>query len=305
MSLQARIVRFAVRVSTKNRIARAVGRPDFVARYRATLDRMRGTFGRVQRGVRCTGAALPSGLRGEWMVPENAGDRALLYLHGGGYVACSPAHYRSLTSALAAACAARVLVPDYRLAPEHPFPAALDDAIAAYDLLLAGGADPAGVVVAGDSAGGGLALSLLLALRDARRPMPAGAVLLSPWVDLSSSSPSIARNARSDDVVAFDESHALARAYAGSRRLEDAAVSGLFADLHGLPPLLVHASRIEMLCDEAVRLVERAQSSGVDARLRLFDGVHHVWQLCTYLPEARASIAEVALFANQVAPRRI
>jgi acetyl esterase/lipase len=302
-SLQARAARLLARVSTKFPIERAVGTPHLVRRYRTTLDRMALSFGRLPRGTRVR-AAENGSVRGEWIelatqAPPSKG-RLVYYLHGGAFVGCSARLYRSLTGALALRCSAAVFALDYRLAPEHPFPAALDDAIAGYEGLLARGIRAGSIVVGGDSAGGGLALSLLLALRDRGRPLPAAGLLFSPWVDLAATGPSIAQNARIDDVVVYDDSHALARMYAGQRALDDPAVSGLYADLTGLPPLLVQASEIEMLRDDAVRLASKAGKAGVDARLRLFDGVHHVWQLFTALPESREALDDVANFVDEI-----
>jgi acetyl esterase/lipase len=260
------------------------------------------TFGRTPPGVALS-PVNAGGVRGEWLVPKASPDAKsfILYQHGGGYVACSPGCYRSLTGALALRCDARVFVTDYRRAPEHPFPAALEDVLATYDWLTGAGVDPADIVAGGDSAGGGLTLSFLLALRERGSKPIAGAFLLSPWVDLTASGDSIRTNARSDDVIVHDGSDRFARMYAGDRALDDPLVSGLYADLRGLPPLLVQASEIEMLRDDSVRLVEKARAAGVDAHLHLFDGVHHVWQLFTNMPESRQALGEIATFVKNVA----
>jgi acetyl esterase/lipase len=287
-------------VSTKYPIAMAMRRGNVVPVYRATLARMALTFGRFPRGTAGRVVAVPP-LRGEWVEPAGGGaERTLLYLHGGGYIGGAPNQYRALTGALALTCNARVFVPDYRLAPEHPFPAAIDDAVAAYEALLAQGADASRTFVGGDSAGGGLTLSLLLALRDRGTALPAGAILLSPWVDLAATGASIIENAKRDDVVVFDDGkHIFARMYAGEAPLNDPRASGLYADLSGLPPLLIQASSIEMLRDDAVRLAEKTRAAGGDARLRLWDGVQHVWQLFTNLPESREAFKDIADFVRQ------
>lgn len=235
------------------------------------------------------------------MQPRDApanGARTILYLHGGGYIGGAVSQYRQLIGALAARCGARVFAPEYRLAPEHPYPAAVDDAIGAYRWLLTQGT-VARTYVGGDSAGGGLAMSLLLAARDRGLPLPAAAFLLSPWVDLASTSASVRANAHSDDVLVYGESHAIAPLYAGALALDDPRVSAVYADLQNLPPLLVQASASEMLRDDAVRLVARARAAGVDARLRLWDGVPHVWQLFTGIPEAREALHDIAHFIVQ------
>jgi len=256
-------------------------------------------FGRVPRGA-VRAAFNESGVSGEWILPTgNAPARTILYLHGGGYVACSPAQYRSLTGALALRCNARVLALDYPLAPEHPFPAAVDAALNCYRWLLASRTPASQIVVGGDSAGGGLSLSFLLAARENGLDLPAGAVLLSPWVDLTGTAESIRSNAPSDDVVVDDGSHSLARMYAGKEALDDPRISGVFADLRELPPMLIQASNIEMLRDDAVKLAENARSAGVDVALHLFDGVPHVWQLWN-IPESREAFGEIARFVERV-----
>jgi acetyl esterase/lipase len=209
--------------------------------------------------------------------------------------------YRSLTSTFARRCDARVFALDYRLAPEHPFPAALDDAVAAYRWLLAQDIAPSAIVIAGDSAGGGLTLSTLLAIRDRGLPRPAGAVMIAPWVDLMSTGESIRTNARTDDVVVPDNGeNKLAHAYMGDGALDDPRASGLYADLAGLPPLLIQASATEVLRDDSVRLDAKARAAGVDSKLRLWDGLPHVWHLFAHLPETREAFDDIAPFVGRV-----
>jgi monoterpene epsilon-lactone hydrolase len=297
-SAGARIARLLARTTTKAPIARSLHRPDFVRRYRAVLAQMSLPFGRPPRGVACRPAT--SGVAGEWLTPQAASNATIFYLHGGGYVAASPAQYRSLTGGLARASGAQVFALEYRLAPEHPFPAALHDAVAGYRALLEAGRPPSKIVIGGDSAGGGLALALAIALRDRGVPLPAGVLLFSPWVDLAATGASIRSNAASDDVVAYDEAFTMARLYADGRALDDPEISPLYADLHGLPPLLAQASEIEMLRDDAVRLVQRALDAGTPATLQLWNGVPHVWQLFSHVREAREAVAAAAAFIRQV-----
>ncbi len=294
-------MRVLCRIGTKVPIARALPGPNFVSVYRATLDRSKLLFGRVLPGIACAPLDGSAGVRGEWIVPPGSPQRVVLYLHGGGYIGGSPQMYRGIASTFARSCSARVLVLDYRLAPEHPFPAAVEDAVAAYRLILDGGTPPGRVVVAGDSAGGGLTLSTLLALREAKLPLPAGAVLICPWVDLSASGESARTNARSDDIVVRDErEHKFARTYLNGLPLDHPPASGLFADLHGLPPLSIQASEIEILRDDATRLHAKARASGVDSTLRLWDGVPHVWHIFLRLPESREAFADIAAFVGRV-----
>ena len=188
----------------------------------------------------------------EWLRPPGAvAGRVVLYLHGGGYVIGSPRSHRHLAAAIAAAGQASALLLDYRLAPEHPYPAAVDDAAAAYRWLLDQGVAPGQVVIAGDSAGGGLTVATLLALRDARLPQPAGGVCISPWVDLTCSGASYRTRAEADPIVQRASVEEMARAYLGSAAPRTPLASPLFADLRGLPPLLIHVGSDEVLLDDS------------------------------------------------------
>jgi monoterpene epsilon-lactone hydrolase len=224
--------------------------------------------------------------QGEWLGDPTPGGRVLLYLHGGGYVSGSPATHRSLMARLGQAAHARVFAPDYRLAPEFPYPTAVEDAWAAYWWLLAQGIPPGRIVVAGDSAGGGLTVALMLALRDANMPLPAGGVCLSPWFDLALTAPSLETNCQSDylnDAIL----HAAAAMYLGDRDLRNPLASPLYADLRGLPPLLIQVGGAEMLLDDGRRFAARARAAGVDVTLEEYPGMVHVWHF-TYLVEPRA-----------------
>jgi epsilon-lactone hydrolase len=291
-SLGARALRLALRVTRKIPGARTIASPHFVRRYRRFIGRTTLLFGRLPRGL--TRAAVEdraSGVRGEWVLlnaePNSA--TVVYYLHGGGFVAGSPATYRSITGAFCRRCAVRVFALDYRLAPEHRFPAAVEDAVAGYRWLLATGISPRQIVVAGDSAGGGLALSMLLTLRDNGEPLPAGAVLIAPWVDLAATLVTSNRGERR-----------IARAYVGDGRFDDPLASGIYADLHGLPPMTIQASTIETLRDDAVRLDAKARAAGTDSTLRLWEGVPHVWHIFAGLPESREAFAEIAAFIARV-----
>ena len=214
----------------------------------------------------------------EWLRPPGIRtDAAVLYLHGGGYVIGSPRSHRHLAAAIARAVGTAVLLLDYRLAPEHPFPAALEDAVAAYEWLLARGIAPERIVVAGDSAGGGLTVATLLALRDRGRPLPAAGVCISPWVDLTCSAPSYAGKAAVDPIVTQESVTMLAKAYVGAGDVKAPLVSPLYANLAGLPPLLVHVGSDEVLLDDALGLGERARKAGVDVQVEEWPAMIHVW----------------------------
>ena len=220
--------------------------------------------------------------------PGARDDAALLYLHGGAYVAYSPRSHRELAARIGRAAGAPVLVPDYRLAPEHPFPAAVDDALAAYRWLRERGP----VAVAGDSAGGGLALALALRLREAGEQQPRALALLSPWTDLT-----LARTTDVDDVSLDAARLAVAAgSYAGGEDLVAPLLSPVHADLAGLPPLHVEVGTGEILLEDSLRLVEAARAAGVQVDLVEGEGLPHVFQVFATTPEAQGSTARLGRF---------
>ena len=234
----------------------------------------------------------------EWLRPPNAvAGRVVLYLHGGGYVIGSPRSHRHLAAAIATAGAANALLLDYRLAPEHPFPAAVDDALAAYRWLLDQGIAPGHVVIGGDSAGGGLTVATLLALRDAALPLPAAGVCISPWVDLTCSGGSYHTKAEADPIVTRASVGEMATAYLGATDPRAPLASPLFADLRGLPPLLIHVGSDEVLLDDAVQLAARAQQAKVEATLEVWDRMIHVWHwFLPMLDEAQSAVDSIGRF---------
>jgi monoterpene epsilon-lactone hydrolase len=250
-------------------------------------------------GTRATPVAA-GGVPCEWVAGPGADDgTVVVYLHGGGYVLGSAVTHRGLAARLAAACGATALVVDYRLAPEHPFPAAVDDAVAAYQWLLARGVDPGRIVLAGDSAGGGLAAATLVALRDARTPLPAAGVLLSPWVDLEAGGASLATNAGADPMVDPGALRLAAAAYLGDVPARHPLASPLHAGLARLPPLLVQVGTREVLLDDAVRFAARARAAGVDVALERWDGMIHVWHaFAPLLPEATDALDAIGAFVR-------
>ena len=228
--------------------------------------------------------------------PENI----ILYFHGGAYVVGSPAFSAPLTLALSEHAQASVFSADYRLAPEHRFPAALDDALATYRGLLEQGTTSKQIAVCGDSAGGGLALSLVIALRDQGLPMPAACGLLSPWVDLTGKGETIRTMAGQDPM--FPEARALfqfASIYAGDAPLDDPRMSPLFADHAGLPPLGIQVGSQEILLGDASQLAQSARQAGVEVNLEVYDGMWHVFQAMADLPEARQANQSMGGFLRQ------
>lgn len=246
------------------------------------------------------------GVPGEWLTPVAADEgRVILYFHGGGYNIGSAETHRSMLTHLATRARSRVFSADYRLAPESPYPAAIDDATAAYEGLLTAGVDPARVVVAGDSAGGGLALALLTRLRDAEVALPAGAVALSPWTDLTGSSASITANEDLDIMLGRPLLHHWATAYLDGADPEHPHASPLHADLAGLPPILVQVGDTEVLLDEGVRFAAQAADAGVDITLQVEPDMFHVWPFFAgIVPESDAALADASDWIRARTPER-
>jgi acetyl esterase/lipase len=242
------------------------------------------------------------GVRGEWISPRQAPRGVLMYFHGGGYVAGSPGAWRPITAGFARLARRRVFSLDYRLAPEHRFPAALDDAVAAYRWLLTQGVAPAALALAGDSAGGGLVLATLVRLRDEGIPLPACAVCLSPWTDLAGTGDSLHRNDGRCPTFRPPNIPDFARIYLGGASPMNPGASPVFADLHGLPPLLIQVSSNELLLDDARRIHDRVTSAGDRCTLEVFDDLFHSWQMMDgFMPEARAALERAAAFVNAAA----
>jgi len=234
------------------------------------------------------------------ITPASRPNRHVLYLHGGGYRLGAPSTYRHLTWRIASAAQAQVLVIDYRLAPENPFPAALEDAVSYYCWLLAEGADARQIVVIGDSAGGGLALALLLKLRDSSLPRPAAAVVLSPWTDLALTGASLTLNAKLDAIVQAEDAPIFAADYLAGTDPRHPYASPLYGDPTGLPPTLIQVGSEEVLRDDAVRMAEKMQRAHCQAELQIWPRMPHVWHfLAPILPEAREAIAEISKFVQR------
>jgi len=242
------------------------------------------------------------GVPAEWITtPGVVPERVVYYLHGGGYVLGSINTHREMVSRLSRAAGARVLILDYRLAPENPFPAALDDSVAAYRWLLSAGVDPARLVIAGESAGGGLVVTTLVALRDAGDPLPRAGICLSPWVDFEGLGESMVTNAEMENPLLNREGGLMwAKAYLGNIDPRTPSASPLYADLTGLPPLLIQAGTAEMLFDDARRLADRARAAGVDVTLEPWDDMIHMWHMfAAMLPEGQQAIDRIGEFIRQ------
>ncbi len=268
-----------------------------------SIDDSREGFERLARFV---GGSAPAdienvdagGTPAELVTAHGAPDsRTVLYLHGGGYVIGSPATHRDLAGRLSSASGAGVLVIDYRLAPEHPFPAPVEDAVSAYKWLLEQGYNPDRLSIAGDSAGGGLTVATLVRLRELGVPLPACGVCLSPWVDMEGIGDSMTSRAHADPMVQRDGLVAMAGVYLDGADPRTPLAAPLYADLSGLPPLLIQVGTRETLYDDATRLARRAEDAGVPVEFESWDEMIHVWHLfAPMLDEGQEAIERIGEF---------
>jgi acetyl esterase/lipase len=271
----------------------------------AELDAMRASYETFTAlttepaGVRWTEVDA-GGVPAIWADPTGgAQDRVLQYVHGGGYVIGSAPYYRKLTGHLANALGCRVLNVDYRLAPEHPHPAPVEDSTAAYRWLLDQGIEPGHIAISGDSAGGGLTMATLLSIRDAGLPMPAAAMPLSPWVDMEGTGDSMTSRSERDVLVNAETIKGMADAFLQGQNARDPLAAPLHGDLSGLCPLYIQVGDDETLLDDSVRLAARARAAGVDCRLDVFPEMQHVFQMAAgTMPEADEAIARLAAWVR-------
>jgi epsilon-lactone hydrolase len=298
VSLRAELVRIGARWFIKRR------RRPTVAAARRSIRAAARWVPRPPAGTEVR-AVDAGGVPGEFVATAaSRRDRHVLFLHGGGYVTGSPALYRHFTWRLATAARAHVVAIDYRLAPEHPFPAALDDALAAYRWLVAGRADPRRTAVLGDSAGGGLALALLLKLRDDGLVLPAAAVALSPWTDLALTGASLSFNAKSDPMLNVADARLFAGCYLADADPRNPYASPLYGNPAGLPPTLIHVGSDEILHDDAMRTAENLRSAGCPVQIEVWPRMPHGWHLfAPVLPEARTAIERIGAFVDEVLAR--
>jgi acetyl esterase/lipase len=287
---------------------------DAIRQFLAAVDFGTGTVEQRRATMEATAGSVPApdgvvvepdtvgGRPAEWLRPEgHSRGNVLLYLHGGGYCAGSLDTHRNLAGRLALAADLSVCNLDYRLGPEHPHPAAVDDAVAAVRDLVERGHDPSGLAIAGDSAGGGLTVCTLLALRDSDGPMPAAAACMSPWTDLTQSAETYETRSDADPMVTKDGLDLYAAAYLGDADPQEPLVSPRFADLGELPPIMIEVGDAEVLLDDAVGLAEELEAHGVDVALRVWPEMVHVFQAFTadLLPEADQSVADIAAFLRR------
>lgn len=271
-----------------------------------TLDEMRrawdGLFASVKPTVGAKAEKVMIGpAKAEFITAPNADpDRAVLYLHGGGYVLGSINSHRDMCERLSRAAKARVLALDYRLAPENPFPAAVEDASSAYRWLIKQGFKPKKIAIAGDSAGGGLTFATLLALKRDGDPMPACATPISPWVDLEGTGETMTTNSEIDPMVQKPMIQQMGQTYVQSGNLRDPLAAPLYGDLAGLPPLLIHVGSRETLLDDARRMADNARKAGVDVTLEVKEGQIHVWHIfASRLDEGEEAIQKLGAFIQK------
>ena len=269
-----------------------------------TIGQMRGAMEkvaeRVKPEIKCEKLEA-GGVPAEWIVaPEAAEDRVVLYLHGGGYVMGSINTHRAMIARISRAAKAKALALDYRLAPEHPFPAAVEDATAAYRWLLAQGYKPNKIAIAGDSAGGGLTLATLLALRDAKTPLPAAAVPISAWSDMEGTGASVQTRAAIDPMVGIAGLLDMGKKYVGSGDPKNPLASPLHGDYRGLPPILLQVGDAEILLDDSTRVAEKAKAAGVKVDLEVWPEMVHVWHVyAKLLPEAQQAIDRMGQYIQE------
>jgi acetyl esterase/lipase len=245
-------------------------------------------------------AVSANGVPAEWLSAPGADPtRVVMYLHGGGYLIGSLLSHRELAARIGRAAGARALSVDYRLAPEHAFPAAVDDAVAAYRWLLEQGVSAANIVIAGDSAGGGLTVATLVALKDLGEQLPAAGVCLSPWVDLEGLGESMTERDAVDPMIHKEGLRQTAESYLQGADVRSPLAAPLYADLSGLPPLLIHVGTNETLYDDSTRLVARAKAAGVDVTFEEWPELFHVFQAMAMLPEAREATDKIGTFVRQ------
>jgi monoterpene epsilon-lactone hydrolase len=267
-----------------------------IRKERIKLEKTAGMF-RYSQDVQLKPVSIHD-LPAEWIIPTDlVANRTILYFHGGSYNAGSIKTHRVLVANIASASKARLLIVDYRLAPEFPFPAAIEDAKLAYEWLLENGCSPNEVILVGDSAGGGLTLALLHSIKKSKLRMPAAAVCLSPWTDLSGRGESLTKNARKDILLNAENLRKSASIYIGTADVTDPLVSPIYANMEGFPALLIQVGSDELLLSDSSDFAEKAKAAGVDVSLEIWKDMQHVWQFAGgIVPESRQAIAAIGRF---------
>lgn len=291
-----RLLSLLLRLSVKSRHGLHIDIP----KLRQQFDQLNQQAGKaLPSGVHCQGEVC-NGVSAQWLSPEgHRSNRVLLYLHGGAFVAYTPDAYAAMVASWCQSLKTRGLMVDYHLAPEHPYPRALEDCLAAYQWLLEKGFKARDIVLAGDSAGGNLAMAVLQHLKAANQPLPSCAVLLSPFLDFTLSGYSTLENAAKDPVFTLPFTVGIRNFYAPPQTYSLPSVSPLFGDFAGLPPLLFQVGSTEMIRDDATRAAARADAAGVSVRLEIWQRLPHVFQLMASLPQTRMAAQHIYNFINE------
>jgi acetyl esterase/lipase len=294
ISLRARLVRFMSRHYFKR-----IGPDSDIQELRKSWEDLAGKT-KTAPGVRLREATIAD-VECEWLVPEGCDEsKVLLYLHGGAYLLGGTRTHRRIVSYIAKAAGVRALVPNYSLAPENPFPAGLEDAIAVYSSLLAGDIQPRNLAIAGDSAGGGLTMATLFSIRDAGQPLPAAACLLSPWLDLAGEGESMLTRAKLDPWFRAEDMRAIAHRYCDPADIKNPLVSPVFGDAHDMPSMLIQVGDHEILLSDATRMTDKISAAGGTVTLQVWPGMWHVWQYFVgQMPESATAIEQIGAFLQQ------
>ncbi len=267
-----------------------------IPRFREECEKATKLLGNIPAGIEIAPVVI-NGIPAEWILPSAAEkDKVLLYTHGGGYVSGSCSDHRAIVARVVKKCGVGALLFEYRLAPEHPFPAALDDSVEVYRGLLTQGISPSNIMIVGESAGGGLGLALLLALRDLNLPLPSAAVAISPWTDLKCTGESY-RTKNKVSLAPADSWIVFSKYYVGDSDPSNPWISPLYGDLHGLPPILILVGEDEELLDDSTKFTEKAKTAGVDVRLKIGERMVHCYPLLpSFIPEAKQAMDEICAF---------
>lgn len=273
--------------------------PESIVRFRGQCEEGARRFGKLPETIRIEPVDA-KGIPAEWVLPpDRAKDRVILFVHGGGYVCGSCADHRVHAAKFVIGSNVAALTYDYRLAPEHPFPAAMEDSLAVFRWLMDQGIPPSRIIFAGDSAGGGLCLALLLAIKEQGLPLPAGALALSPWTDLACTGDSYHTRARAC-LSPKGCWTAFSKHYVKDQDPRQPLISPLYGDLAGLPPLLIHVGDKEIFLDDCIRFAEKARHAGVDLRLEIGRGLFHCYPVCAPLfPEATRAMEDICTFIRK------
>ncbi|MEH7248606.1 alpha/beta hydrolase [Neobacillus niacini] len=267
-----------------------------IGESRHVIDSFAQKFSRLPKNCKVDPFQI-EGISAEWISNNQTEEgKVILYLHGGAYVYCSADTHRSLAARIMIESGVKVLLPEYRLAPEHPFPTAIEDTLRIYQWLLKQGYEPSNIIFAGDSAGGGLSVAATLVLKDQSDPLPAAVVCLSPWVDLKSSGASYIKNSEKDPYLRLELVRKTAQQYAAGESLDHRLISPVYADFTGFPPMFIQVGSIEILLSDAQMLTNKARQAGVEVYFKVWEGMWHVWQINNRLPEAKKATKEIGEF---------